>query len=85
MSRITDIEMTEDAGDFRLIDRKAIDALNAMPEQHRFMRGLASWIGFNQSYIEYIREPRLTGKTKYPFIKSLSLALNAITHLAELL
>ena len=79
MSRITDIEMTEDAGDFRLIDRKAIDALNAMPEQHRFMRGLASWIGFNQGYIEYIREPRLTGKTKYPFIKSLSLALNAIT------
>ena len=79
MSRITDIEMTEDAGDFRLIDRKAIDALNAMPEQHRFMRGLASWIGFNQGYIEYIREPRLTGKTKYPFIKSFSLALNAIT------
>ena len=68
-----------DSGDFRLINRKAIDALNSMPEQHRYMRGLAAWIGFNQGYIDYVRDPRLSGKTKYPFIKSLSLALNAIT------
>ena len=79
MSRITEIHMTVDSGDFRLINRKAIDALNSMPEQHRYMRGLAAWIGFNQGYIDYVRDPRLSGKTKYPFIKSLSLALNAIT------
>ena len=79
MSRITDINMTVDSGDFRLISRKAIDALNSMPEQHRYMRGLASWIGFNQGYIQYVRDARFAGKTKYPFFKSLSLALNAIT------
>ena len=79
MSRITDIHMTVDSGDFRLISRKAIDALNSMPEQHRYMRGLASWIGFNQGYIQYVRDARFAGKTKYPFFKSLSLALNAIT------
>ena len=79
MSRITEIHMTVDSGDFRLINRKAIDALNSMPEQHRYMRGLAAWIGFNQGYINYVRDARLSGKTKYPFIKSFSLALNAIT------
>ncbi len=79
MSRITEVHMTVDSGDFRLISRKAINALNSMPEQHRYMRGLASWIGFNQGYIKYVRDARLTGKTKYPFFKSLSLALNAIT------
>ena len=53
MSHITEIEMTVDAGDFRLIDRKAINALNQMPEQHRYMRGLAAWIGFQQTSIHY--------------------------------
>lgn len=79
MSKITEIEMTIDAGDFRLISRSALNALNKMPEQHRYMRGLAAWIGFKQTTITYIREPRHKGVTKYPFIKSLSLALNAIT------
>ena len=49
--------MTVDSGDFRLINRKAIDALNSMPEQHRYMRGLAAWIGFNQGYINYLEMP----------------------------
>jgi glycosyltransferase involved in cell wall biosynthesis len=79
MSHITEIEMTVDAGDFRLIDRKAIDALNQMPEQHRYMRGLAAWIGFQQTSIHYVREARHAGITKYPFRKSVALALNAIT------
>ena len=79
MSQITEVEMTVDAGDFRLIDRKAINALNSLPEQHRYMRGLAAWIGFRQTTVEYIREARHAGVTKYPLIKSIALALNAIT------
>ena len=79
MSMITEVEMTVDAGDFRLLDRKALDALNSMPEQHRYMRGLASWIGFKQTTVEYVRDARHAGVTKYPIIKSISLALNAIT------
>jgi len=79
LSRITEVQMTVDAGDFRLLDRKALDALNAMPEQHRYMRGLASWIGFSQTTVEYERDARHAGVTKYPIIKSISLALNAIT------
>jgi dolichol-phosphate mannosyltransferase len=71
--------MTVDAGDFRLLDRKALDALNAMPEQHRYMRGLAAWIGFTQTTVEYERDARHAGVTKYPFRKSMALALNAIT------
>jgi dolichol-phosphate mannosyltransferase len=79
MSQITEVEMTVDAGDFRLLDRKALDALNSMPEQHRYMRGLASWIGFSQTTVEYVRDARHAGVTKYPLIKSIALALNAIT------
>ena len=79
MSQITEVEMTVDAGDFRLLDRKALDALNAMPEQHRYMRGLASWIGFSQTTVKYARDARHAGVTKYPIIKSIALALNAIT------
>ena len=79
MSQITEVEMKIDSGDFRIIDRKAINALNMLPEQHRYMRGLASWIGFHQTTIEYIREARYSGETKYPFSKSVTLALNAIT------
>jgi dolichol-phosphate mannosyltransferase len=79
MSQITEVEMTVDAGDFRLLDRKALDALNSMPEQHRYMRGLASWIGFEQTTVEYVRDARHAGVTKYPLIKSIGLALNAIT------
>ncbi|HEY5652884.1 MAG TPA: glycosyltransferase family 2 protein [Pontiella sp.] len=79
MSKITEVQMTVDAGDFRLLDRKALDALNSMPEQHRYMRGLASWIGFSQTTVEYVRDARHAGVTKYPLIKSIALALNAIT------
>jgi len=79
MTQITEVQMTVDAGDFRLLDRKALDALNSMPEQHRYMRGLASWIGFRQTTVHYVRDARHAGVTKYPLIKSIHLALNAIT------
>jgi len=67
-----------DSGDFRLLDRKAVDAISSLREHHRYMRGLASWIGFKQGSVLYTRDPRYAGEVKYTFKQSLTLALNAI-------
>lgn len=77
--RITDVKIPLDTGDFRLIDRKVMDVMNNMREKHRFLRGMGAWVGFNQVGVEYKREARFSGVTKYPFNKMLKLALNAIT------
>jgi glycosyltransferase involved in cell wall biosynthesis len=79
INRITDVDIPLDTGDFRLLDRKAADALRAMPEKHRFPRGMAAWVGFRQIGVPYKRAARTAGETKYPFRKMLRLALNAIT------
>jgi len=76
---ITDIDIPLDVGDFRLLDRKAVDTINSMRERHRFPRGMAAWIGFRQVGVSYQRAARTVGKTKYPFSKMLRLALNAVT------
>jgi len=78
LKRVTQIDIPLDTGDFRLIDRKVIDALKAMPEQYRFIRGMVAWVGFNQIGIEYDRQERFKGETKYPFKKSLALAIDGI-------
>jgi dolichol-phosphate mannosyltransferase len=77
--RITDVKIPLDTGDFRLIDRKVVNVLRQMRERHRFLRGMAAWVGFRQVGVEYDRKERFAGKTKYPFSKMLKLALNAIT------
>jgi glycosyltransferase involved in cell wall biosynthesis len=77
--RITDVKIPLDTGDFRLIDRKVVDVMNTMREKHRFLRGMAAWVGFKQIGVEYKRAARHAGVTKYPFRKMLGLALNAIT------
>jgi len=77
--RITDIKIPLDTGDFRLLDRKVVDVMGKMRERHRFLRGMASWVGFRQVGVEYDRKERFAGKTKYPFSKMLKLALNAVT------
>jgi len=77
--RITDIKIPLDTGDFRLLDRKVVDVMGQMRERHRFIRGMASWVGFRQTGVEYDRKERFAGVTKYPFRKMLKLALNAIT------
>lgn len=77
--RITDVKIPLDTGDFRLLDRKIVDVMGQMRERHRFLRGMAAWIGFKQVGVEYDRKERFAGKTKYPFSKMLRLALNAIT------
>jgi dolichol-phosphate mannosyltransferase len=77
--RITDVKIPLDTGDFRLLDRKIVDVMNSMRERHRFLRGMAAWVGFKQIGVEYKRAARQAGSTKYPFRKMLRLALNAVT------
>jgi glycosyltransferase involved in cell wall biosynthesis len=82
--RITDIDIPMDTGDFRLMDRKAVNALKGMREKHRFMRGLSVWIGFRQTGVEYVRAERYAGETKYPLKKMLRFALDGITSFSYL-
>ncbi len=77
--RITDVNIPLDTGDFRLLDRKVVDVMNAMREKHRFLRGMSSWVGYKQIGVNYKRAARVAGETKYPFKKMLQLALNAVT------
>ena len=77
--RITDVKIPLDTGDFRLMDRKVVDVLKNMPEHHRFIRGMVSWVGFRQIGVPYKRAPRFAGETKYPLRKMLKFALDAIT------
>jgi glycosyltransferase involved in cell wall biosynthesis len=79
MGRLTKLYIPEDTGDFRLMDRCAVDALLKLRERHRFIRGMVSWIGFRQIAVPYERPERFAGETKYPFKKSLLLAIDAIT------
>jgi len=77
--RITDVKIPLDTGDFRLLDRRVVNVLNRMRERHRFLRGMAAWVGFKQIGLPYKRAARFAGVTKYPLTKMLKLALNAIT------
>jgi dolichol-phosphate mannosyltransferase len=79
LSRATDVDIPLDAGDFRLMSRRALDALLAMPEQARFIRGMVAWIGFKQVPFAYDRAERFAGATKYPFKKMMRFALDALT------
>jgi dolichol-phosphate mannosyltransferase len=84
LQRITDIQIPLDTGDFRLMDRRVVLAMRRLREQHRFMRGLSSWVGFKQIGVEYERAERFAGQTKYPLRKMLRLAINAITSFSYL-
>jgi glycosyltransferase involved in cell wall biosynthesis len=79
LSSMTDVNIPVDTGDFRLIDRKVCDALKLVNERNRYIRGLVSWLGFKQTAIEFERDERFAGETKYPFKKMLKLALDGIT------
>jgi dolichol-phosphate mannosyltransferase len=79
LSRATEVNIPVDAGDFRLMSRRALDALLAMPEQARFIRGMVAWIGFRQVPFLYDRQERHAGETKYPLGKMIRFALDAIT------
>jgi dolichol-phosphate mannosyltransferase len=79
MRRMSQVDIPEQAGDFRLLSRRAADALIAMPERARFLRGMASWIGFRQVGVPYRRDPRYAGETKYPLRKMIRFANDAVT------
>lgn len=76
---MTKYPIPENVGDFRLIDKKVVMALRTIREQHRFMRGLVSWVGFTQGKVAFVRDPRYAGETKYPFKKMLKFAIDGIT------
>jgi dolichol-phosphate mannosyltransferase len=75
---LADSQIQLDTGDFRLINRRVADLLVAMPERHRFIRGMVSWVGFRQAPVLYERDPRFAGQTKYPFGKLLRLAIDGL-------
>jgi glycosyltransferase involved in cell wall biosynthesis len=79
LNKITSIDIPVDTGDFRIMNRKVVNALKQMPEKQRYLRGQIAWLGFKQTYIEYERKGRNAGDTKYTYRKMFRLALDAIT------
>lgn len=75
---MAEIEIPMDTGDFRLMDHRVIEAFKQMPERNRFVRGMVSWVGFDQTYVEYERDERFAGQTKYPLKKMIRFATDGI-------
>ncbi|MBD2692601.1 glycosyltransferase family 2 protein [Anabaena catenula] len=83
LKNLADVDIPTDTGDFCLLDRKVVDILNAMPERNRYIRGLRSWVGFNQTAIRFERDPRFAGDVKYTFRKSFALAINGLVSFSK--
>lgn len=79
INRMSDVPIPRDVGDFRLLSRRAVQALNLLPEHNRFMKGLFAWVGFRQATIDYDRHPRAAGTTKWHYRKLWNFALEGIT------
>jgi glycosyltransferase involved in cell wall biosynthesis len=79
LDKLTEVKIPLDTGDFRLIDRVIINHLKQMPERNKFLRGQIAWIGYKQTCVEYVRDPRFSGKTGYSFSKLMKLAIDGIT------
>lgn len=79
VQRLADTPIHRDTGDFRLMSRRVLDVFLRMPERHRFVRGMISWLGFRQEPILYDRDPRFAGESKYPIAKMVRFAIDAIT------
>jgi dolichol-phosphate mannosyltransferase len=78
LGRLTEFDMPAEVGDFRLVDRRAMEALGSMREHRRYLRGMFAWVGFDQTGVPYTRAPRFAGRTKYPLRKMLRFALDGI-------
>ena len=83
LNALTDIELPVDTGDFRLIDRSVCDALKTLPERNRYVRGLVTWVGFRQTFVEYTRQERFAGQTKYPLKKMLRFAADGMVSFSQ--
>ncbi len=79
INRLSEVPIPEDVGDFRLLSRRSVNALNQLPERNRFMKGLFAWIGYRQITLEYDRHARAAGQTKWPYLKLLNFAIEGIT------
>jgi polyisoprenyl-phosphate glycosyltransferase len=79
LGRLSETKIPLDTGDFRLMDRRVVDALQAMPERDRFVRGMVAWVGFRQTPVPYKRSPRFAGESKYPLFKMMRFALDGVT------
>jgi len=84
LSRLTNVEIPLDTGDFRIIDRRVAEVLRQMPERHKFLRGQISWIGFKQTFVEYEREARQAGETGYSLRRMIRFALDGITGFSDM-
>src|SRR5262249_45570919 len=78
-NRISSVSIPENVGDFRLMNRAAVDALRALPERERFMKGLFAWVGFRTSVVEYTRQHRIAGRSKFSAWKLWNFALDGVT------
>jgi polyisoprenyl-phosphate glycosyltransferase len=83
IKRLTNVSIPLDTGDFRLMSRRVVEALKRSRERHRFLRGMVSWAGYNQIGVEYDRDERLSGETKYPLRKMLKFAIDGITSFSD--
>jgi dolichol-phosphate mannosyltransferase len=83
IKRLTKVSIPVDTGDFRLMSRRVVEALKRSPERHRFLRGMVSWVGYNQIGIKYDRDERHSGSTKYPLPKMLRFAIDGITSFSD--
>jgi polyisoprenyl-phosphate glycosyltransferase len=83
MNRLSPIELQEDSGDFRLMSRRALDALLAMRERSRYLRGMTVWVGFTQAAVPYERDARHAGETKYTLRRMLRFSLDAVASLSN--
>ncbi len=83
IKRLTNVAIPVDTGDFRLMSRRVVDTLKHSRERHRFLRGMVSWVGYNQIGVEYDRDERYSGTTKYPLSKMLTFAIDGITSFSD--
>ncbi len=83
LGRLSSVDIPRDVGDFRLIDRKVLEAFQAMPERDRFVRGMFAWLGFRHCEVAFHRPARAAGETKYPFFKMLRLAVNGVVSFSD--
>jgi len=83
LKKATSVDIPVDTGDFRLMDKKVVDVLKLLREKNRFVRGLVSWVGFRQTSVEYVREKRWAGESKYPLRKMLKLAWDGIASFSD--
>jgi dolichol-phosphate mannosyltransferase len=84
INRLADVDVPLDTGDFRLIDRRVVNVMVQMPERHRLLRAMCSWVGFRQVGIKYERAQRFAGSTKYPLKKMVNLAMDGILSFSTL-